>query len=266
MPIEINGQSYYKYDELPRGASLVPRGTAKALTGLEISECIAEHIRQMAEGKLGIQPEHAEQLRDGVLDRLRLDSRLNKEHLTYPKGSWKGWVGKLKDGRIGWFVKIWADSVKYFEQDFLVTEFRDEDAVETSVVFEQPRTDKPDEIRRRFGLPIFAKATFPDGTTRAVVLPATFEFGASGLPTASAMRAAQTQAQTVEIKAPSGADGITVHEAFVQELKPVAIPATELVAEPSIDYAPAEPTEPSPSIAKAPPKGVSLGGTKGRRK
>lgn len=235
--------------DLPVGAQIQPR-VAKALSGLEVAEAISKQVGEVvALAGLG---EKALKLAEEAHKKLMLDSRLNKEHLTYPKVSWTGFVSVMEGGKtLAFEVRIWQNSIptNFFEVKWIPLLPHEIVPVDLTLTFDQRPTDRPDEIRRRFKLPLKATATMPGtGQTIMVILPGDTVMSEGGHPTAAAKRMAELRAQHVAQQprtAPPSPQG--------------GVPASELVAEPPVpgasqSGAPGSIAKPVPRAALGKPK------------
>lgn len=233
--------------DLPVGAQIQPR-VAKALSGMEVAAAIGMHVGQIA--KQFASAETAEALAQGVTQKLLLDSRFNKEHLTYPKICWEGEIWDAQQSErpaIHWSVRIYQNTTSPAIVVGSGVSWIEGGA--TPYPFGQGRTDRPDEIRRRFAIPLKAMATMPGtGQTITVILPGDTVMSEGGHPTAAAKRMAELRAQHVAQQprtAPPSPQG--------------GVPASELVAEPPVpgasqSGAPGSIAKPVPRAALGKPK------------
>ena len=145
MPIEIPERpSSDVTAALPPGAR-VHRGPARPLTGIEISKCLKECVREAA-AKIG-----DEALVVALMlqwdDRLQRERWAGVEHLTWPTVRWL--VRVYKGGE-----RLWVDAVVQLSEATKVVIYVGEtgEQVENSEELGQERTDIPDHIRQRWGL------------------------------------------------------------------------------------------------------------------
>lgn len=239
---------------LPRVSGGAPEGSrvmsriARPLNGLEIGEVIQLHVNRLAKEillKAAIKERVAEsllsKLEESVVDRLTNHQRLRQVHLVYPKVGWQVKVRLERLDEAGMNYALNAECELDLDRNVrLILQFGESgqgDLVD-SMEDERLSTDRPDEVREQFDLPIKIETMNPEGEVKSVDLK-TLQQKDSGPKRA---------ARTVDV-----GPAKTNSEAKVGE--PVVLPSE--LPEVTLDLVPPEPEKPIPTGPAPEPGGMA---------